>query len=232
MSIIGNYIGYKAYYHHAKGNKEKALSLYAKAKDKNMSKPNLWLAYGVLALRTGNYKNAEEILTELINKGSVPSKIKYYAMMNIALAHWKLGDVSKAVDIMEDVHNNLKDTNSYQTYGYLLIESGDLDKALDFNLKALDYDDADPVILDNLGLTYYKMGDIDKALKYLIKAEEIKPSQSDTLYHLGCIYLERNELDKAEEKLKEALKYNTNALLTISSKQIEGKLDELRQART
>lgn len=231
MSIIGNFIGFRAYYQHSKGNNEKALELYAQAKEKNMSRPNFLLAYGVLLLRTGNYNKSKEILTELLSRESLPVKVKYYAKMNLALAYWKLDDIKTAVEMMEDVHNNLKDTNSYQTYGYLLIESGDIAKAFDFNLKALDYDDTDPVILDNLGLNYYRMGDIDNALKYFLKAEKIKPDQSDTLYHLGCIYLERNDFDRAEDMFNKALKYNTHALCTVSNSQIEDKLKELKEAR-
>ena len=33
---------------------------------------------------------------------------------------------------------------------------------MEYNLEALDYDDDDPVVLDNLGQIYYKMGDIEK----------------------------------------------------------------------
>ena len=41
--------------------------------------------------------------------------------------------------------------------GYLKIEQGDAQAALDFNREALEYDDSDPVFLDNMGQTYYRL---------------------------------------------------------------------------
>ncbi|MFU0801186.1 MAG: hypothetical protein ACFWUE_11115 [Xylanivirga thermophila] len=68
--------------------------------------------------------------------------------------------------MLEEVQRKYNNSRVYGTLGYLLIEKGDLDKALEYNLQALDYDDEDPVILDNLAQTYYFMGDIEKAKKY------------------------------------------------------------------
>lgn len=227
MSIVGNFIAFRAYYNHGKGNTEKALELYKKAEEKNMTKPNYKLAYGVLLLRTGDYKKCETVLEGLLEKDSIPERVKDYAKMNLALSYWKQGNISTAVELMEEVHESLKNTSSYQTYGYLLIESGQLYKALEFNLKALDYDDSDPVILDNVGQSYYKMGNLDEAMKYFLKALDEKENQADSLYYLGCIYMEQGRYEEAKEKLNSALENNTSPLCTISNDKIKEKLDEL-----
>ena len=85
----------------------------------------------------------------------------------------------------------------------------------------------DPVVLDNLGQTYYRMGRIDEAKKYFLKAESIKDDQAATLYHLGCIYQQEGDNDKAKEKFLKALDCNINPLTTISREDIERKLAEL-----
>jgi tetratricopeptide (TPR) repeat protein len=111
--------------------------------------------------------------------------------------------------------------------GYLLIEKGDLKEALEFNLEALDYDDEDPVILDNLGQTYYRMGNIDEARKYFLKAESLKEDQAVTLYHLGCIYQQEGDYETAKEKLLKALDCNIGTLTTINREDIEKRLTEI-----
>ena len=109
----------------------------------------------------------------------------------------------------------------------MLLCKRDYEAALEFNLEALDYDDTDPVILDNLGQTYYLMGDLDNAFKYFNKAKEQKEDQVDTLFYLGNIYLQRGQREEAKEHYKKALECNISALNTISRQDIEAKLKEI-----
>ena len=60
-------------------------------------------------------------------------------------------------------------------YHLLYVESGDLEKALAYNTEALEYDDEDPIVLDNMAQTYYRLAnDKEKALEYFKKAHAIK----------------------------------------------------------
>ena len=78
-------------------------------------------------------------------------------------------------------------------------------KALDFNLEALDYDDEDPVCLDNVGQMYYRvLGDKEQAKPWFDKAHAIKPEQIDTLYFLSRYDLDSGDRASALEKLKKA----------------------------
>ena len=74
----------------------------------------------------------------------------------------------------------------YSIIGYLKVEQGDAEAALAFNREALDYDDADPVFLDNMGQTYYRLvGDKETAKTYFDKAIALKPTAIDTNYFLS-----------------------------------------------
>ena len=65
-----------------------------------------------------------------------------------------------------------------------------IDKMFAFIQESVDYDDEDPVCLDNLGQAYYRVtGEKDKAKEWFEKAHAEKDSQIDTLWFLGkkCI---------------------------------------------
>lgn len=55
---------------------------------------------------------------------------------------------------MEKLYEEAPNGRIYQTLGFAYILEGDLKKALSFNLEAMDYDENDAVVLDNLATTY------------------------------------------------------------------------------
>ena len=64
----------------------------------------------------------------------------------------------------------------------------------------------DPVVLDNLAQTYYRLvGDKEKAKEYFQKALEYKENQIDTLYFLSLYDEEEGNYKAAAEKLQLAL---------------------------
>lgn len=227
MGLIGNIYGFLGFYNHSRGKTEKALRWYEKAEKNDVTSANYQMAYGVLLLRTGKYEKAREIFDKILIFYPRNERVRNNAKVNIALAYWKLGDLDLAIDRMTEMHNKLKNSRTYGGLGYMLLCKGDYEAALEFNLEALDYDDTDPVILDNLGQTYYLMGDLDNAFKYFNKAKEQKEDQVDTLFYLGNIYLQRGQREEAKEHYKKALECNISALNTISRQDIEAKLKEI-----
>ena len=127
-----------------------------------------------------------------------------------------------------ELDSKIKNSKIYGALGYMLIEKGDLDRALKYNLEALDYDDEDPVLLDNLAQTYYEMGDLEKAKEYFLKVEEINSEQVTMLYHLACIYEREGNIELALDKLSKALECRITPLSTISRQEIQDKFDELK----
>ena len=109
---------------------------------------------------------------------------------------------------------------SYNNLGVIYTDLNDLNKALEYHLKALDLrekhlDEADVAFsCSNISLVYRDMGDYDKALEYNQRALEIYnrvlgPAHplTITLFSGNAnIYYQRNEYEKALECMQQALK--------------------------
>jgi len=73
---------------------------------------------------------------------------------------------SKALDAQPESASYL------DTYGWIMFKLGNLEKALEYVLKAYKQDTKDPALLDHLGDIYFEMGSKKKALEYWKKALE------------------------------------------------------------
>lgn len=81
-----------------------------------------------------------------------------------------------------------------------------IDKMFAFIQESVDYDDEDPICLDNLGQAYYRVtGEKDKAKEWFDKAHAEKDSQIDTLWFLSRYDLEAGDKAAAIAKLEKAL---------------------------
>lgn len=81
-----------------------------------------------------------------------------------------------------------------------------IDKTFAFIQESVDYDDEDPICLDNLGQAYYRVtGEKDKAKEWFEKAHAEKDSQIDTLWFLSRYDLEAGDKAAAIAKLEKAL---------------------------
>ena len=104
-----------------------------------------------------------------------------------------------------------------------------LQKALLFNKEAVDYDDEDPICLDNLAQTYYRcFGDKETARPFFDKAHEIKPGQIDTLWFLSRYDLEAGNTAAAIEKLETALEGRFSPLNYTDKAMVEAEIRRLR----
>ena len=71
--------------------------------------------------------------------------------------------------------------------------------------QALEYDDEDPIALDNMAQTYYWLGGEEgkkEALKWFKKAIKFKPEAIDTNYFLAKYDIEAGDYAAAREKLE------------------------------
>ncbi len=101
-------------------------------------------------------------------------------------------------------------------------------KALAFEKEAVEYDDEDPVCLDNLAQFYYRcLGDRETAKGWFEKALENKEGQIDTLWFLSRYDLERGDTAKAIERLKKAAEGRPSPLNYASREMIENELKRL-----
>ncbi len=221
----------KAVMAHQRGKTEEALAAYRELYASGYVSAAYMLPYSVLLLRQGgedNFLLVKEILKKAEKAPDLDPSHRQQLLMNYAVAQYKLGELDKAISLMEASHRKGPCGYTYQTLGYLYIEAGDAEKALAFNLEALEYDDEDPVTLDNLGQTYYRLlGDREKARLYFEKALEIKDSQIDTLYFLSLYDQEEGKTREAREKLEKALEGRFSPLNFATPDKIRQLLESL-----
>jgi len=195
---------------HQRGQQEEALEMYAQLYDKGVVQASYMLSYSVLLLRGASteeeFRRVREILVKAQKAPDLTDERRQQLLMNYSIAVWKLGELDRAISTLEASHNKGPNSLTYEALGFLYIETGDAQKALDYNLEALEYDEDDPITLDNLGQTYYRLlGDRETAYGYFRKAHEIRPRQIDTLYFLAKYDEEAGRISEALEKLETAL---------------------------
>ena len=219
----------------AKAKHDQALQLYEKAMKEGCKRAQIIMAYGVLLLRYGRFDEAKALFLKAEHTPGITKDEKKQLRVNFAIAQWKLGDLDSAISQMKIAMSDGPTGLVYGTLGYVLIEkarqTGDFTEAIEFNDKAMDYDDEDPVVLDNMGQLNLAMGDEEKALQYFTRAHELKPRQVDTLYYLAVLASKRGETDKAIEYLNDAINGNYSALCTTKREQAEALKAELLAAK-
>lgn len=212
-----------------RGDSAKALELYRKAYELNPRQSQPALLYGYFLLKSGDIERADHIFTEFL-KEETDKTMRRHFHMNVALVRWKQQRLDEAIALLEQVSSHMKTTVLYGSLGYLYIESGDLDKALTYNLEAYEYNDNDAVIADNLLLTYILLGNREQAEQTLEKLLALKPSFPESYYHHGLVLMERGDLQGAAEQFAAALERPFTAVSTESRETVEAKLAEVRLA--
>lgn len=228
MSFFGNAAGHKALIEHNKGNLEKAAKQYEEAFAKGADKASIFLGYALLLSRLGEWEKAVEYLRKAEKARDVTADQKQQVVLHYAVLQSKLGNLARGIELLRQLFQKNKTGLLYQALGYMLIETGDADEALAFNLEAYDYDDEDAITVDNLAQTYYRLlGDKETAKKYFDKAYELKSDGIDTLYFLALYDIDAGNKDAAREKLEKALEGRRSALNYATKERIEALLEKV-----
>ena len=104
-----------------------------------------------------------------------------------------------------------------------------VEKAEDFIRKAVEYDDEDPVSLDNMAEFLYRVkGDKAAAKEWFDKAIAVKENQIDTLYFLSRYDLEAGDKAAALEKLEKAAEGRFSPLNYCSKEMAEREIARLK----
>ena len=95
--------------------------------------------------------------------------------------------------------------------------------------SSIEYDDEDPVCLDNKAQFLYRVkGDKVAAKEWFDKAHEQKPGQIDSLWFLSRYDLENGDKAAAIEKLETALEGNFSPLNYASKAMVEAELTRIK----
>ena len=234
----------KAYRLQQKGQKAEARKLYEEAFAEGMNDPRYNLAYALMIIRDGEYQKAKEFLVKHQKAPGMTPSQRVTLLVDYAACCFRLGDVDKGINTLEQQFQKGETGLLYQTLGYLYVEKYDAanrpdfdqvtepaavpeeaageekaeetvfpreaweagqKKAEDFIRKSLEYDDEDPICLDNMGQFVYRaLEDKAGAKEWFDKAYALKDSQIDTLYFLSRYDEEAGDKEKALEKLEKA----------------------------
>lgn len=269
----------KAYRLQQKGQREEARKLYEEAYAEGLNDPRYNQAYALLLTRMGDYQKAKEFLVKHQKTPGMSQDQRVTMLVNYATCCFRLGNLDKGIDTLEQQFRKTETGLLYQTLGYLYIEKYDAvnkpafdgtpvteevpeeaaeeaaaegeeneaaeEKALspqeawdagvkkteDFILKSLEYDDADPICLDNMGQFIYRVkGDKEGAKAWFDKAIALKDKQIDTLYFLSRYDVEAGDREAAIEKLEKATKGNFSPLNYCSRETILKEIEKLKGA--
>lgn len=209
---------------------DKALELYKKAYGMKKVTTNIKLRYAYISLYCGKLDLCKDILTSIDYSILKDSKLKMSYKQTQGLYLWKSNNLEKAIEIYEKLHIECEHTVIYEALGYLLILNKNYEKALEYNMKALDYDDTN-VIIDNLAQSYYYLGNLDKAkelyLTLFSKEKEKRPTFPEPYYYYGLILKEEGNLDDSFYYLNKALDKKESFLSNLNKDTILEALNQL-----
>lgn len=248
MGFLGNLKGKQALSLQSKLQNEAAIAKYAEALEAGMDQPRLLLAYSVLLIRSGEYEQAKALLVKTQKAPGITPDQKSQLFMNYAVCAYKLGDLERGLQLLEKQHLHQASGLIYQTLGYLYVEKYQpankpaaddveavaawdegLAKAKAYLEESVDYDDTDPICLDNMGQFCYRvLSDKAEAKKWFDKAIEEKENQIDTLWFLSRYDLDNGDTAAAIEKLETASEGRFSPLNYVTKEIVDAELSRLK----
>ena len=269
----------KAYRLQQKGQNEEARKLYEEAFAEGMNDPRYNLAYALMIIREGEYQKAKEFLVKHQKAPGMTPSQRVTLLVDYAACCFRLGDVDKGINTLEQQFRKGETGLLYQTLGYLYVEKYDAakrpdfeeqteapgepeetavteetaaaedteetektlspreaweegrKKAEDFIRKSVEYDDEDPICLDNMGQFIYRvLEDKAGAREWFDKAYALKDSQIDTLYFLSRYDEEAGNRKAALEKLEKAVGGRFSPLNYCSRETVQKEIERLKGA--
>lgn len=215
---------------YAKGQKDKAMQYFKKASEIKNCSPRIATSYAYLLLKEKDVEGSKEILDKLMSKSNLKLEEESIIKMTLALVYWKKDDINLAVETLEEVYSKFKNSTLYESLGYLLIIQGNYNKALEFNLEAVDYDGSNDVIKDNLAQSYYHLGNYEKASEIYESLTSKGASFAEPYYYYGLLLKKKGETEKAKEMIKTALNFKESFLSRLTKDMMEMELNKLNEA--
>lgn len=207
-------------------NIDEAIKWYEKAYKTGRADTGTGVSLAYLMLKKGDIEKSEALFKKIYEAANTSEDFRNIIKSNIALIKWKKGKLDEAIEMMENLIASFKTTNIYGSLGFLYIEKGDYEKALEFNIEANEYNNSNSIILDNLGETYYWLERYDEAEETYKKLLEKGPKFPEPYYHYGLVLEKLNRKTEAYDLFKKADTFKINFLSTITKEQINKKLSE------
>ncbi|MBQ3424658.1 MAG: hypothetical protein IJH38_05635, partial [Clostridia bacterium] len=199
----------------AKEKYKEAMRLYDEAAGLGETRMNVLLSRAILLMREGEFEKARTAMLALGERKDLKDEERFRLRCQYSICLWRTGQLDEAIATINRAAGQFMTGTGYGMLGMYLVDrarlTGDFEEALAFNQKALDYDDEDPVTLDNMGQLYEAMAEAEgegeaaeahraAAVSCYEKAHQIRPRQITTLYCLARMRHRAGE-DKAALRL-------------------------------
>ncbi len=158
---------------------KEAIEILQKALTFDSDNPTVWFELGSAFERTGNFKKAAEAFSMVLQlKPGDDAAANYLGYMWAELDK----NLDSAKVLLEMALQEEPDNGAYlDSYGWIFYKMGDLDKAEQFILKALEQIDDDPIVHSHLGDIRAKKGQIDGAVEAYQRSIELGADDKEAL---------------------------------------------------
>ena len=199
-------------------------------------KSQLFVNYAACCAKTGKLDKGVRLLEK--QHAKAPTGMTYQTLGYLYVE--QLDQVNKPVATKDTVVTQRNEFDGEETpieglsveeKQKILDERWEANKAKAFKLleESIDYDDEDPVCLDNMAQYHYRvLGDKAAAKPWFDKAHEEKPTQIDSLWFLSRYDLDAGDKAAAIEKLETAVEGRFSPLNYADKAMIEAELKRLK----
>ena len=109
--------------------------------------------------------------------------------MQEGIIAYQVVDIPRAIKIFEDIIAEKPDfTLIYANLAYIMRETGQLDKAIEYIRRAMEFAPQDPFLMSHLAISYQEAGQLSKAKTLLEGLAQADPYDVETLNLLGVTY--------------------------------------------
>ncbi len=225
ISIIFVMKANKAY---NEGDNKKALNCYKISTNLPLASTSSKVMYALMLMRSGEFDEAEKLLSALILYGKMKPQEKFNAKAYRCMVKQKLGRLDEAIEDAEELFENCKNTVTYGMLGYLRQLRGGAE--LELCRQAYEYNSDDRDICDNLAVAYIRSGDLDAAEKLTEKLRSDYPDFAEAYYHSAQAALKKGDKTAAAEYADKIASCHFTAMTTVSQKDIEDLKEEIKNA--
>lgn len=213
-----------------KGDMDKALLMMDKAYKMRLVLPQYQIGYGNLLLRTGKLEQAEQVFEEVLPRVKVRGEDWMKLKGHMATTYWLQDKRTEAIDLLEEIFKEIKNTMLYGNLGYFKMLNGQLEEALILNLEAYAYNDDDLTIMDNLAKNYYLLGRPEEAEEMYIKVMTKSPKNAESYYYYALTLQQLGRLEEAREQSIMALEKKPALVPSVAREDLERLAEQLGQA--
>ena len=189
----------------------------------NLSVSNKMLL-GYVCLRCGELDEARKHLN--LCKGMIPrGKPERNQVKNLlALVNWKEGNLPEAIEMLEEIlADGYRNTQIYQNLGIMYNLSNDAEKAVKFNEEALEYNEDDQIIRDNLADSLAIAGRLEESAKIYktLVSDDPEPRFPEAFYGYGKVLIALGKQEEGLGMIKKSLEKPFSFLSIHTKEEIE-----------